>query len=805
MEDEYLNALSGGSVPHVLETGEETSEIALSVIWLGNKLGAAYYEFDSEYLYLIPDHLETAPSFTILKLLLKQIQPHHIITTVKADERLIAILNETCDNRTCTISTTSNTSPDKQKVNLLPNIDFLYESSRHHLQNLSLPNMPPNMNDAERRIYFSSLVDFGCSCMVKAAGGLLKFVRKKTLTETLSVLGISSFSLNDIVNIDENTYRVLQIFQDEKHPSVYKGSAGSKEGLSLYGICNKCKSGIGKKELKRWFLLPTNNKSVIEERQTAIRYFILGKNMEILDAIQNSLKHIKYLPRIFLRMKTAQASMNDWKTLYKTSYHSMLIGEICRANTQHLKIFQEIAAEFSSDIYRVANLLDKVIDFEEYARQSHFAVKPGVDSEIDKMKRLYNGLPDFMTQVAHQELQELNADIQQCSVIYLPQLGYLLTIPMTEKMKQTKDYSLPNLRFMFVLNDTAHYKSARTRKLDSLLGDTLCDIYDKETKIMHKLQNMVLEMKSVFFSVMELLAKLDCLIALSVASKEFNWSQPEMCEDGIFEVLKARHPLQELCVTSFLPNDIYSGGSMTRIKVLTGPNSSGKSTYLKQVALVTFLAHIGSFVPAQEAKIPLLDSIFSCIENVESVSINLSSFMISLNQLSCCLKYTTSKSLIVVDEFGKHTEGSSGLALLAATLKFWIEKGPASPHVFMATHYLSIYNYISESPFIAFQTIDMIANEELVIFHQVVDGIATSSYAANTALQAGITDKIVERSLQVSNAIKENQPIPVSQCHFWSQKLNKYFSIYSAFSELDADSDENIELFMNFVKENVDD
>lgn len=802
---EYLNSLSEENIHSGLEAEDEGSEIALSVIWQGNKLGAAYYEFDTEHLYLMSDQLETAPSFMLLRLLLKQVQPHYIITSNKADEKVIKILNEAYKNKASETSSASYEMTLRPgQVHLLPSIDFVYESCRHHLQNLNLPTMPPNMNDAEKRIYFSSLVDFKSACMVKAAGGLLKFVRKKSLSESLNILGISSFKLQDFVHVDENTYKVLQIFQSERHPSVYKGSAGFKEGLSLYGICNKCKSSIGKKELKRWFLLPTNCVEVIEERQSAIQYFMQSKNCEVLDALQNSLKHIHYVPKIFSRMKSAQASMNDWKALYKTSYHAMLIGEMCRSHASALSIFQEIAAAFSSDLFRVANLLDKVIDFQEYARHNHFAVKPGVDSELDKMKHLYSGLPDFMTQVAHQELQELTGNITQCSVIYLPQLGYLLTIPMTEEMKATKDYSMFNLRFMFVLNDTVHYKSARTRKLDSILGDTLCDIYDKETKIMHKLQNMVLEMKDVFFSAMDLLSKLDCLISLAVVSKEFCWTRPEMVVEGAFEILKARHPLQELCVPAFVPNDVFSGGDTSKIKIVTGPNSSGKSTYLKQVALIAFLAHIGCFVPAQQgSRVPFLDSLFSCIETVESISISLSSFLFSLNELSKCLNYSSSNSLVVIDEFGKHTEGASGLALAASTLQFWIQKGPASPHVFFATHYLAISSYIPESPFISFQTIDMSeGEEELEFFYQLVDGTATSSYAAHTALKAGLSERLVQRSLQITHALKENAAVSLPEDDtFQMKKLNKCLSIYDAFAELDINSDDNIGAFLKFVKE----
>ncbi|GFQ83836.1 mutS protein homolog 5 [Trichonephila clavata] len=539
-------------------------------------------------------------------------------------------------------------------------------------------------------------------------------------------------------------------------------------------ICNKCKSSIGKKELKHWFLLPSNDPNLLSDRQAAVKYFVSTKNSDIMSTLQGSLKHIKFLPRIITRMKTAQASMNDWMSLYKTAYHAMLIGEICRSRASSLEIFKQISSTFSTDLFRIASLLNKIIDFEEYARQNHFVVKPGVDSELDKMKRTYNGLPDFMTQVAYQELQDLSQEVQQCSVIYLPQLGYLLAIPATDRMKETKDYSIPNLRFMFIVNDIVHYKSANTKKLDALLGDTLCDIYDKETQIMHKLQDVILEMKHVLIGVMEYAAKLDCLIALAVTAKEYNWVQPEISHDGELAVLKGRHPLQEMCVASFVANDIYSGDSESKIKILTGPNSSGKSIYLTQVALIAFMAHIGSFVPAQKAKIPMLDCIFTCMYAAESVSLNLSGFLISLNQ-------------------------ESGLALLTSSLNFWIQKGSASPHIFLATHFLSLSSIFSQCPLVKFQTMDIIVNGDLVFLYELVEGTATSSLASFTALRAGLSKKIVDRNLQIAMALKSNELVLPEESSWVHDKMKRYMMIFEKFAVLDIQTDDPLE-FLSFIK-----
>ncbi|XP_023239367.1 mutS protein homolog 5-like isoform X4 [Centruroides sculpturatus] len=453
----------------------------------------------------------------------------------------------------------------------------------------------------------------------------------------------------------------------------------TREDLSLYGIINKCKSSFGSKYLKKLLLQPTQDLEILKQRQDAVAYFVTPQNVEVVYNLQNCLKNIKYIPRILSHMLNSHASVNDWKALYK------------------------ITETFTTDLCRISSLINKIIDFQESDNQNHFVVKPGVDERLDYKKRTYNGLPDFMTKVAQKELEKLSSEIQECSVIYLPQLGYLLAIPLTEKMKTEECYDIPGLEFIFFSNNVVHYKSANTKELDSLLGDTQCEITDHETRIMHKLQNVILEASNVLLNVMNYSAELDCLISLALIAKEFNYIRPEITRDGILHIVKGRHPLQEHCVSSFVPNDTMSGGKYGKVKLLTGPNASGKSVYLKQVALIVYLAHIGSFVPAEMAKITIIDHIFTRIHTVESISVGLSTFMIDINQMSVALHYATSNSLVIIDEFGKGTEAMDGLALLASSLQFWLKENVNCPHCFVSTHFHSLLNIVNSSEQLCYQ------------------------------------------------------------------------------------------------------
>ncbi|CAL1293307.1 unnamed protein product [Larinioides sclopetarius] len=215
------------------------------------------------------------------------------------------------------------------------------------------------------------------------------------------------------------------------------------------------------------------------------------------------------------------------------------------------------------------------------------------------------------------------------------------------------------------------------------------------------------------------------------------------------------------------------------------------------------MAHIGSFVPAQRAKIPTLDKIFTCTFAAESVSLNLSGFLISLNQFSGALNNATGKSLVIADEFGKDTESESGLALLIASLKFWIQKASASPHIFLATHYQSLSTFFPQSSLVKFLTMDIIeSQEDIAYLYQLVEGIATSSFASFTALKAGLSKKIVKRNMKIAEALKAREPVLPEESSWVHDKLRRYFTILEKFTAFDINTS-NPQDFLQFVNKAI--
>uniref|UniRef100_A0A8D0GU40 MutS homolog 5 n=1 Tax=Sphenodon punctatus TaxID=8508 RepID=A0A8D0GU40_SPHPU len=395
--------------------------------------------------------------------------------------------------------------------------------------------------------------------------------------------------------------------------------------------------------------------------------------------------------------------------LYKTVYSAVCLRDMCRSLPSNIELFQTISQVFTDDLHYIASLISKV------------------------KKRKLMGLSDFLTEVARKELESLDNRIPSCCVIYIPLIGFLLSIPRLPTMVDKSDFEIEGLNFMFLSEEKLHYRSTRTKELDSMLGDLHCEI---------------------------------------------------------------RHPLMELCAKTFVPNPVDSGKAYGRIKILTGPNSSGKSVYLKQVGLITFMALTGSYVPAAEAEIGAVDGIYTRIHSRESVSLGLSTFMIDLNQVAKAVNNATERSLVLIDEFGKGTNTVDGLSLLAAVLRYWVKQGTQCPQVFVSTNFHSLVQLklLPDTPLVQYLTMETHQDEdELVFFYQLKEGVSTISHAANIAALAGMPPKVIARGVEVSELIRIGKPIGHIDHSSRERQLERCKFLVDKFLCLDLD-DPNVDL-----------
>lgn len=457
----------------------------------------------------------------------------------------------------------------------------------------------------------------------------------------------------------------------------------------------------------------------------------------------------------------------------------------------------------------IGNVINKTIDWEESAEVERICIRPHIDEELDNRKHAYYGIDSVLSKVAQQISQSVPAEYAtSLNVVYFPQLGFLITVPMLEEW--TSDAGIDVLEgwsFQFSSESHVYFKSQEMHDMDHHIGDLHSSIVDREIELVQELLEKIVPFHDSIMNICDVCAELDCLLAFAEAARSFNYRRPRMVEGSIMDIVQGRHPLQELVADAFVPNDarlvggvgfgqsyvpddafsVADGLPFNSVVLCTGANACGKSVYLKQVALIQYMAQIGSFVPAESATLGIVDKIFTRIQTKESVSKVQSAFMIDLSQVSLALRNCTSRSLILLDEFGKGTISTDGAGLFCGVVKHLLNRGADCPMVLAATHFHEVFRKGLLNPdtvpitFLHMQVLftssngdllstDGLTNPDVVVdgethsrasvpgerityLYRVAPGLSYGSHATQCAAMYGLPYRIVARAGYVSELL----------------------------------------------------
>ncbi|XP_045777842.1 mutS protein homolog 5-like isoform X2 [Maniola jurtina] len=736
----------------------ETEERLLTVCCRSGKLGAACYTLQTGELQILEEIVDRPPEHQIFVSLFNQVDPVQLILDGKSQGTFVSavkgvvLANDTNESTKC-------------KLMFISSKEYNFEACKRRIQSLTLPHEPPNCSDEERMVFLRTVIDFAQTQTVHALGALLRYLDLNWSNLIMDLHGKPQFmsltriSLADIVAMDEDTYRGLQVFSSLSHPSGFKkGVQGSnKEGLSLYQLFSKCSSKVGHRRMRILLRHPTKDLETLKRRQDVVAYFMRPQSDSIMRNICASLRFIRNVNGILAKIKALSAKSYQWKSLYNTLYNVVLICELCENAGQNVEYLDRLASYDTTKLYEMALYMNRIIDFDLTKSEGKFTVKAGVDHDLDLKKQTMASLHGLMSETARVELERLPPFIEECAMLYMPHLGYLLGVKAWADNLTMEQKELPNMKFMFQNNDYIHYKSKGCEELDMMIGDTYPEIVAHETRIMMRLTSTILENLHTLAAAIDICAELDCLITISKVCKEYSFVKPTLTRDKVISIVQGKHPLHITTMDNFVPNDVKSSQEAGLVKILTGPNSSGKSVYMKQIGLIVYLAHIGSFVPAESATIGIVEHIYSRIQSTECIAAHMSAFLIDLRQMALAVRESSSNSLIIVDEFGKGTGETDGLALLAACLNTLLFRGVTCPHVLLSTHFLNVHDYIVDTPVVRFMRFEyMMQDSEPVFLFRVVEGSSESSFAHQVAESSGVHTHIVNRARELLEAITNN-------------------------------------------------
>ncbi|TGJ88151.1 hypothetical protein E0Z10_g516 [Xylaria hypoxylon] len=652
-------------------------------------------------------------------------------------------------------------------------------------------------------INLDSQLSVGC------AGAVLSDIQRRTTAQYLpndpdalvafGIRSVQMFSLFNSMFVNADTLASLQIMQSEYHPNSHQrgptgSTSGAKESLSVYGLFSHlAATPQGKLKLRRMFLQPSIDIDLICERQWTISFFLRPSNADALCGISKDLRKIKDMKYVVLLLRKGIDSVGRkitvansvWAMLQKFAAYSLQLRESLRAlpDAETVKIIKKVIQVIDPiEIRQVGELITETIDSEQSVDRGRIAVKQGIDANLDERKRSYDGMESFLASV----IAKLRSSVPEWArnyvknCIFFPQLGFL-TVVSINPQTGTGNYDGEGLsdtwKCMFLADGSAYYKNQQMKELDEELGDLYCMIIDREIEIIHQLAVTILGWETAIIAASEVLGELDSLIALATLCGQNKWTAPKMTNTNIIHIEGGRHPLQELVTTSFIPNNCFmTGGTGNHIHelkdkslsgavdnlpeapssvIITGPNHSGKSVYLKQVAIIVYLAHVGCFVPAEHAQIGLTDRILTRISTRESVARLESAFAIDLRQVAFTMNFATRRSLIIIDEFGKGTNSHDGAGLMTAAINHFASLGCERPKLLVATHFHEIFEggFLAESAELAFAhmkiyiDLDTPSTEDQVTYlYQFAPGRSVSSFGSRCAAMNGVDQAIVDRA-----------------------------------------------------------
>ncbi|KAG2415426.1 hypothetical protein HFD88_006617 [Aspergillus terreus] len=792
-------------------TDDDFEQIIVAIdIRNSGTVGCSYYSAQEETLYLLGD-LQSAGAEVVDSLIL-QTKPTVLLTSPRVDSV------DSPDNRGLGQDASTHSYLPYQ-LDARPSQEFNYVNARNKLAAFEISSTHENrirflvphngLVDTEeldtdnldftlqegRLLHMASSIDMANAVTIGCAGAILTHLQRRRATisessdQSCSVFRVNSiemFCLTETMFVNARTLVALQIMESESHPSAINQGPGTKssrakEGLSVYGLFQRfAHTPQGRNRLKQIFLRPSIELDVIRERHAFISVYLRPENYNPLEKVVKSLKHIKNLHYVMVNLRKGISTGSGKITGFKTTVWATLLAFAFYGIDIHEALKETVGGD-GLGLQRAASVLAPVqVDIDGSEEQGRTVVKPGLDRELDKMKDNYDGLSNLLKQVAIEIAatipESLDIDV---NVIYFPQLGFNIAIPLNNRGEAAYDGTREGWEPVFITENRAYFKDFRMREMDETLGDIYGLICEKEIEIVYDLAQRVLQYEKVLLQASDICGQIDSLIAMAQAASFYKLVCPKMVQDNIIKISGGRHILQELTVPSYVPNDtLLMGGNFDSVNYAPPdrPNFSGKSVYMKQVALITYLAQLGSFVPADNAEIGITDKILVKSNSEDSVSQIQSTFMNDLQQVSFDLRQATSRSLLIIDEFGKGTNESDGVGLACGILNYLLQCEEA-PKVIASTHLHEILEngFLQLGPRLQLGHMEVKISEEsqnaedqITYLYNFRLGPSTKSFGTICAAMNGIDQRIVARADELASLAARGENL-VAACAILSE------------------------------------
>ncbi len=571
-----------------------------------------------------------------------------------------------------------------------------------------------------------------------AAGALVHYATENLCAKPENLRSLQEYKSGASLLLDPATQRNLEIFSS---------SRGERSG-SLVAAIDRTETAAGARLLERWLAAPTLDLAAVQRRQQTVGELLAHPGP--LATMRSLLAAIRDVPRILGRLQNRVRHPRELGGIRDTLAQLPALQAALEAFSGAVRL--EVMRARVQELPRLRALLQAALADEIPADLADGnTIRPGHDAELDRLRALASGNKTWLSELERAEQERTG--IRSLKVRFTNHFGYYIEVTKANLAHVPADY----IRRQTTVGGE-RYITAALKEKEKEIFHAEENMLAREQVIFAELVAAVLDESIALHDTAEALAELDVLAGWASLAREWDYCQPALDSEDALEIIDGRHPVVEQMLRSpemaasgarpsFVPNDTSLSSSGAQIALLTGPNMAGKSTYIRQVALITLLAQVGCWVPARSCRVGMVDRIFSRIGASDDLARGNSTFMVEMNETANILNHATARSLVILDEIGRGTSTYDGLAIAWAVVEHLQRDPLAGPRTLFATHYQELTQLAQHLPRLRnFSVAVKEWNDEIVFVRRVVPGAADRSYGIQVARLAGLPLSVIERA-----------------------------------------------------------
>ena len=574
---------------------------------------------------------------------------------------------------------------------------------------------------------------------IAAAGAILHYLNETQHLQIQHINNIARIDEDRYVWLDQFTIRNLELLFPQQH-----------NGVSLVDILDKTCTPMGARLIRKWIALPLKDKSRIDERLNLVECF--KNNTDLLSSVGNHLKQSGDIERLISKVASRRIKPRELLQIKKALIQIEAIRNILEAEKDQI-ILQKFVDQLNPCTFLMEKIDSELLDDPKSVTNEGGLIKSGINPELDELRDIVQNSKNYLEQVRQNAIQE--TEITSLKIGYNKVFGFYLEVTNSHKHKVPKSWIRKQ-----TLTSAERYITEELK----IYEDKIVNAEEKINILEQRLFQELVIQAGDFTQPIQLngriLAQLDCLTNFAAIALRYKYCRPSITDDKILDIKSGRHPVieQQLPVGEYVPNDTILDSDNQQVIVITGPNMSGKSALLRQVALITLMAQAGSFVPADQAEIGLVDKIFTRVGASDNIAKGESTFMVEMMETASIMNNLSDRSLILMDEIGRGTSTYDGISIAWSILEFLHNHPKAKAKTLFATHYHELNELAKDFSRIKnFHVTVKEADSKIIFMRKLAEGGSEHSFGIHVAQLAGMPQNIVLRADEIMRHLESQR------------------------------------------------